>query len=66
MSDKVYTLTVYLAAPGTPVKKSNGIEYSLPGHAYYAISDGTIKKGFGFAPTGDTVSVTPIPVMKVC
>lgn len=55
MSDKKYTLTVYLAAPGTPVKnlKTGTITYSLPGHAYYAVSDGMTKQGFGFAPTGE-------------
>lgn len=55
MTNKTYTLTVYLAAPGTPMNEDGQIKYSLPGHAYYAISDGTTKQGFGFAPIGDNV-----------
>ena len=55
MSNKTYTLTVYMALPGTPVLKGNEVEYSLPGHAYYAVSDGVNKQGFGFAPTGTNI-----------
>lgn len=51
---KTYTLTTYIAAPGTPiidpVTEQSGA--SLPGHMYYMISDGLIKEGYGFAPKG--------------
>lgn len=43
-----YTVTVYTAAPGTPLEKSGGT--SMAGHMYYAISDGTRTESFGFAP----------------
>lgn len=59
---KRYTATVYVAAPGTPLTKEDGSplllpgsnkqDYSVVGHLYYKISDGTRDgtKGFGFAP----------------
>ena len=59
---KRYTVTVYVAAPGTPLTKEDGSplllpgsnkqDYSVVGHLYYKISDGTRDgtKGFGFAP----------------
>lgn len=59
---KRYTVTVYVAAPGTPLTKEDGSPLLLPGsnkqdhsvvgHLYYKVSDGTVAgtKGFGFAP----------------
>ena len=44
-----YTLTLYIAAPGTPKTKGTP---SISGHVYYSISDGRESKGWGFAPTG--------------
>jgi len=44
-----YTLTLYIAAPGTPKTKG---EPSISGHVYYSISDGEKSQGWGFAPTG--------------
>ena len=44
-----YTLTLYIAAPGTP--KAKGAP-SISGHVYYSISDGEKSQGWGFAPTG--------------
>ncbi len=44
-----YTLTLYIAAPGTP--KTKGAP-SISGHVYYSISDGEKSQGWGFAPTG--------------
>lgn len=44
-----YTLTLYIAAPGTP--KTKGVP-SISGHVYYSISDGEKSQGWGFAPTG--------------
>lgn len=44
-----YTLTLYIAAPGTPKTKGTP---SISGHVYYSISDGEKSQGWGFAPTG--------------
>jgi len=44
-----YTLTLYIAAPGTP--KTKGAP-SISGHVYYSISDGEKSQSWGFAPTG--------------
>ncbi|MDL5366570.1 hypothetical protein QSH18_13260 [Xanthomonas sp. NCPPB 2654] len=46
--DKRYTLTVYVAAPGTPLLLSKGT--SNAGHVYYSIDDGTAANSYGFAP----------------
>lgn len=59
MSEKRYTLTLYIAPPGGIIKhkdnKGNVIktETSSVGHVYYAISEdgGIHKKGYGFSPT---------------
>ncbi|MEN9660067.1 MAG: hypothetical protein RL571_3532 [Pseudomonadota bacterium] len=42
-----YIITIYVAAPGTPLKKGGT---SLPGHLYYSISDFKELSSFGFAP----------------
>ena len=49
---KKYTVTVYIAAPGTPIHKNGKLDHSLVGHLYYKVSDGTEAgtKGYGFAP----------------
>lgn len=44
-----YTLNVYIAAPGTPLAGDKDAT-SLPGHMYYAISDGKDLRSYGFAP----------------
>lgn len=46
-----YTVTIYLAAPGTLIK-TPGVEDhpSSAGHAYYSISDGREIAGYGFSP----------------
>ena len=46
-----YTLTIYVAAPGTPTLKDGKKDTSTVGHVYYSISDGNSKMGWGFAPT---------------
>jgi hypothetical protein len=46
--DKRYTVTVYVAAPGTPTLVSGGT--SAAGHVYYVIDDGTTKNSYGFGP----------------
>lgn len=46
--DPRYTVTVYVAAPGTPLEESGGT--SAAGHMYYSISDGKRSESFGFAP----------------
>ena len=46
-----YTLTIYVAAPGTPTLKDGEKDTSTVGHVYYSISDGNSKMGWGFAPT---------------
>ena len=59
MSDKDrYTLTVYVAAPGTPLLDDFGDgrgyvptgETSTHGHMYYVVSDGKAERSYGFAP----------------
>lgn len=52
--DRVYTVTTYVAAPGTPTIDQNTGQRgeSLPGHMYYKISDGHEDNGYGFAPLG--------------
>lgn len=58
MPDPKYTVTIYAAAPGTPLYKNgaprvdaNGhSETSVPGHMYYATSNGTAQNSWGFAP----------------
>lgn len=46
-----YTVTVYVAAPGTPLTKEGPGATSEPGHMYYTISNGTGKpESFGFTP----------------
>ena len=59
MSDTKYTVTVYAAAPGTPLldpetgqpKMEDGKPVtSLPGHMFYVISDGRQRESYGFAP----------------
>ena len=37
-----YTVTLYIAAPGTPKTKGDP---SISGHVYYSISDGRESKG---------------------
>ena len=46
-----YTLTIYVASPGTPTLKDGEKDTSTVGHVYYSISDGNSKMGWGFAPT---------------
>ncbi|RYF72945.1 MAG: hypothetical protein EOO22_09875, partial [Comamonadaceae bacterium] len=58
MSDPKYTVTVYAAAPGTPLYKDGapklddkGVpETSVPGHMYYVTSNGEARNSWGFAP----------------
>ncbi len=59
MPDQKYTVTVYAAAPGTPlmdetgkqlVDKQGKPETSVPGHMFYVTSDGTNRISNGFAP----------------
>lgn len=46
-----YTVTVYLAAPGTPVAGKDGTTHSSSaGHAYFMVADGDKKDGYGFSP----------------
>lgn len=50
-----YTVTVYAAAPGTPIRNlhDNGsadVAASAPGHMYYGVSDGTESASWGFSP----------------
>lgn len=52
MPSQRYTLTVYVAAAGTPVITDKKQDYSSVGHVYYKISDGSAQGtvGYGFAP----------------
>ena len=45
-----YSLTVYVAAPGTPHVRDGVTTYSVPGHLYWSISDGSTVNGYGFGP----------------
>jgi hypothetical protein len=58
---KRYELTVYVAAPGTPVIDSSTGESSrsIPGHMYYRISDEQSEIGYGFAPKWHGVPIAP-------
>ena len=51
-TDRIYTVTLYVAAPGTPVQQpgADTIRNSLAGHVYYSISDGQTERGYGFSP----------------
>lgn len=42
-----YRVTVYVAAPGTPLREGGT---SLAGHVYYSINDGHGTASYGFAP----------------
>ncbi|MGR0116462.1 XVIPCD domain-containing protein [Ralstonia pseudosolanacearum] len=49
-----YTVTIYIAAPGTPLLDSKGHTSGIasdPGHMFYAISNGVDEpRSYGFAP----------------
>ncbi|RRU04356.1 XVIPCD domain-containing protein [Stenotrophomonas sp. 278] len=51
-----YTVTMFVAAPGTPLK-SGGT--SSAGHVYYVVSDGEKKTSYGFAPSEHGASSGP-------
>jgi len=53
---KPHTVTMFVAAPGTPLK-SGGT--SAAGHVYYVISDGEEKTSYGFAPSVHGASSGP-------
>lgn len=42
-----YTVTIYVAAPGSPLA---GGGTSAAGHVYYSVSDGKSNNSYGFAP----------------
>ncbi|WP_043693863.1 XVIPCD domain-containing protein [Luteibacter sp. 9133] len=49
MPERKYAVTIYVAAPGTPLLLDGGT--SLPGHMYFSTEDATgNKRSFGFAP----------------
>ena len=56
-----YTVTIYVAAPGTP--RGNG-ETSVAGHVYYKISDAHHDRSYGFAPASHGASSGPGKVFK--
>lgn len=45
--DARYTVSIFVAAPGTPLKDGGT---SAAGHVYYEISNGQTKTSYGFAP----------------
>jgi hypothetical protein len=57
-----YTVTVYMAAPGTPLAVSKGT--SAAGHMYYSISDGGKPQSYGFAPAVHGASSGPGEVKR--
>lgn len=51
MPDEKYTVTIYVAAPGTPLQREGTGVTSGPGHMYYTTADGhSPVRSFGFAP----------------
>lgn len=58
MSEKRYAVTIYAAAPGTPLRGDLGpgetdtskMDRSVPGHVFYTTSDGFDKESHGFGP----------------
>ena len=46
MDDK-YTVTIYVAAPGTPLKQGGTSE---AGHVYFKTAHAKLETSFGFAP----------------
>lgn len=46
----VYTVTVYLAPPGTLRRVGDALIPSTAGHMYYSISDGETTRSYGFSP----------------
>ncbi|MFT4198304.1 MAG: hypothetical protein QM601_10440 [Pseudoxanthomonas sp.] len=60
--DPRHTVTVYVAAPGTPWQQDG--ETSAAGHVYYAVSDGTNIDSYGFAPQGHSASHGPGKVVR--
>lgn len=51
--ERHYTVTVYIAAPGTPLAREGEDATSLPGHMFYTTSDGIEEPhSYGFAPIG--------------
>jgi hypothetical protein len=57
-----YTLTTYIAAPGTPVlNTATGLVdgYSAPGHMYYSLDNGRSENGYGFAPKWHGIPISP-------
>lgn len=69
--DTRYTLTMYVAAPGTPLNENTkdgwrdtGGAPSLSGHMYYAISDGSRIDSYGFEPRKAGSAIGPGHVVK--
>lgn len=60
--DKRYTVTVYVAAAGTPLLITGG--NSMAGHMYYTVSDGKEVNSYGFAPAEHGESSGPGKVFK--
>lgn len=56
-----YTMTIYVAAPGTPLQEGGT---SLAGHVYYTISAGHAELSYGFAPATHGASSGPGKVFK--
>ena len=56
-----YTVTIYVAAPGTPMQDG---KTSLAGHVYYTISAGHEDLSFGFAPATHGASSGPGKVFE--
>lgn len=58
--EKTYTVTVYVAAPGTPLQlpqEKGGT--SAAGHMFYTVSNGKDVQSFGFAPIEHGASTGP-------
>ena len=55
MDDK-YTVTIFVAAPGTPLRAGGT---SSAGHVYYKVAHGKDEMSFGFAPIEHGVVTGP-------
>ncbi|RRU02138.1 hypothetical protein EGJ34_20395 [Stenotrophomonas sp. 278] len=54
--NNTYTVSIFVAAPGTPFRGGGS---SAAGHVYYEIADGSTKLSYGFAPESPGVMSGP-------
>jgi hypothetical protein len=65
--EPVYTVSIYVAAPGTPMldpETRQLVGTSAAGHMYYNISDGSETKGYGFSPLAHNTAKGPGQIVR--